>query len=1292
MKPNPHGSHMLFNVVVAATILGRLVLISAIVCSSILPSNRPAFAKATPSDLADEPLMAQIKPAPANIMIVLDDSGSMTYEILVIGQSNGAYPSPEDTTKDKVEGFCYVFDHEEGDEAYRDDRRSMTDTYRSLWRSQYYADNVMYYNPDVTYRPWPSHGNLQFGNADKDTPKRSPDSDTTLDLDGSSFTVRLKTDDDSANNNFNIKHAHYFDQTDSGDIYLVVIDGDEEKVIYYAVVDTAGTGYAQEIKEIREVDIGDLPAGIAVKTDYHRERQNFANWFTYHRRRDFVAKNAIANVVIKLAGIRLGILAINGSIILPLKPLGMWDGDIYVDETESILKTLYDTPTSYGGTPLREGLHDVGEYYKKNHKRLSHHGGASVSGSAPPFYSEDQGASCQQSFAVIVTDGYYTYSSKNIINVGNADRDDSDNPYDGGYYADSLSNTLADVAMYYYKNDLSPDADDSPAGNGLPDRVYNPKRLHHNLADTAPHQHMVTYGLALGVTGDLNPADYEDDFGSKNYLKCINADNCKLGEYPAWPNPSDGIKARSKETIDDLFHASVNGRGKFLAAEDPQSLSNALSALVDNIITRLGSSSSVTINGDALYGRINEDVLVFQASYETYGWTGDVKAYGVDTGSGDVLLEIDTGNGQEDGVKWSAAESLNARAPKTRKILSFDGQAGIEFYASELSNSQKEVLGRDYEAIVDYVRGSPVDGYRARKSILGDIVHSSPVFDKNVLYVGANDGLLHAFEITVNDGQVSGEEIFAYLPNLVYSNLKYLTEPILRHKYFVDLTPTVAEGKGLLGGQNNQTILVGGLGKGGRGYFALDITTPRVISEAKVLWEFPNDNSSDDDKKDVGYSFSKPVVVRTNSELADESWAVIAGNGYASGNGRAALFILSPIKSSGQDVVIRKIVPDVPTNLKGNGLSSPIAVDANFDKKVDFVFAGDLYGNMWKFDLTGDNAAKWTVAYNDGTYDQPLFTAQGRDSEGNLYNQPITSKPEVMFHPRENGLMVLFGTGKFLGKIDFDDKRTQSVYGIWDYGDRSFFPGPWGNYSNDDDTEYQGAFVRPQLSKQVDRGNGIETINVNLKAQTSVRFSADVQGKTFNLRAFSTSDGNEISWRTTKDQTPREGDNGEPNLPDIDIPDSDSSLVSHAGWYFDLPESGERVINDVLLRDGRLIVMGFTPDSDRCNYGGDSFFMEFDSATGYLAGATLFDLNDDGLIDDRDLIEVTFDPDTDPRRVAPFGLQLPGNLQLPAILQLNEKIDVKYMSSSNGSIYTVKEPAVRLGVTYWKELFRPEAD
>ncbi len=408
--------------------------------------------------------------------------------------------------------------------------------------------------------------------------------------------------------------------------------------------------------------------------------------------------------------------------------------------------------------------------------------------------------------------------------------------------------------------------------------------------------------------------------------------------------------------------------------------------------------------------------------------------------------------------------------------------------------------------MVPYIKGKNIAGYRIRTTKLGDIVHSSPVLEEGIIYVGANDGMLHAFEITSdNEGKINGNEIFAYIPGFVFENLKELADPGYRHRYFVDLTPTVVKGNGILGGENSETILVGGLGKGGKGYFALDISTPKSMAPDDVLWEFPK-AADQEAKSDIGYSFSKPLVVRTNSDRRDESWIVIFGNGYDSANDNAVLFILNPRTGD----IIKKIIADNPSVGSGNGLSSPIAVDVNADKKVDFVYAGDLKGNMWKFDLTAKNASQWGVAYNDGTYDQPLFKAEGPDGS----EQPITSRPEVMLHPGGHGLMVLFGTGKLLGNSDFTDKNLQSVYGIWDYGDRVYYPGEWGDYSNDDDQEYLGSFTRPQLSNQPE--------NVTLIEQTSGPNTAYVTGEDDNpvkvdLRVMSSG---EPAWKTTYDNDP----------------------------------------------------------------------------------------------------------------------------------------------------------------------------
>jgi len=283
-----------------------------------------------------------------------------------------------------------------------------------------------------------------------------------------------------------------------------------------------------------------------------------------------------------------------------------------------------------------------------------------------------------------------------------------------------------------------------------------------------------------------------------------------------------------------------------------------------------------------------------------------------------------------------------------------------------------------------------------------------------------------------------------------------------------------------------------------------------------------------------------------------------------------------------------------------NGLSTPVVIDVNNDYKVDYVYAGDLNGNMWKFDLQGANptdttANNWDVAYrSDSTTPQPLFKA--KDASGN--DQPITIKPDVMRHcdKTQSGYLVLFGTGQYFGDPDFNNTNTQTIYGIWDYGD------------DEDDSEYLGEFDRgstPQLSNQPN--------TVTLLQQTEIFFGQDPGGSTtYDLRVLS---DNDPDWVTVADINST-GSNLDPS----------NTQANHAGWYFDLPITKERVIRNVIIRDGRLIVISSIPKSSRCAAGGDSILHEMDACSGGRLSEAQFDINDDGYIDDNDLITID-DPD-----------------------------------------------------------------
>jgi type IV pilus assembly protein PilY1 len=737
---------------------------------------------------------------------------------------------------------------------------------------------------------------------------------------------------------------------------------------------------------------------------------------------------------------------------------------------------------------------------------------------------------------------------------------------------------------------------------------------------------------------------------------------------------------RQPESIDDLWHAAVNGRGEFLNAANPPELIDSLTTVMESISKRhRGSAAAVGINADQIYVEYSDEIRIYQSSYSNYNdeWTGDVKAFRIDKFSGEVFIDT---------PQWSAAEVLEAKDPDDRLILSYNGtDSGIEFLESELTPAQKTALGADVANKVAYLRGQAVGGFRNRSQKLGDIVHSSPVFNDDIVYVGANDGMLHAFNarapVTGSD-PVLGEEIFAYVPNLVFENLSELTDSDYTHRFFVNSTPTVKQGQGVLGGALTKTLLVGGLGKGGQGFFALDVSNPRSMTAAMVKWEFPNANTPSSHVKDMGYSYARPVIARSYS--SDHPWIVIAANGYASKNEKSVLFILNPLDGS----VIKKIIagggPD-------NGLSTPVAVDVNLDKRVDFVYAGDLQGNLWKFDLTAAEVSQWDVAYKSGGNPTPLFVARGPEAAPADAIQSITAKPDVMLHPNKDGYMVCFGTGKFLGDSDYGDRTINTLYGLWDYGDRVFrFPEGW---SHDDDSEFAGSFVSRSEAPAVIQLSNQPTTVKKLRQQAD-DYVVDIEGREVEVRILTQ---NTPLWITEDDLAEER-------------PDPSSITQNNIGWYFDLSE-GERVIADVLLRAFKLIAIGFVPDDSRCARGGDSWFMEVNAASGGGFNAPVFDLNNDGTVSGGTIEDpgddVVVDTAEGPKKFSPSGLKFKGNIWGGPIIELPSQppgddddddddddrddikdcgLEAKILSSSTGEMPKLVEVKSCLGVLYWEEM------
>jgi type IV pilus assembly protein PilY1 len=510
--------------------------------------------------------------------------------------------------------------------------------------------------------------------------------------------------------------------------------------------------------------------------------------------------------------------------------------------------------------------------------------------------------------------------------------------------------------------------------------------------------------------------------------------------------------------------------------------------------------------------------------------------------------------------------------------------------------------------------------------VLGDIVNSDPVYVGNedygydklsgsegatykafvisnanrrkMIYVGANDGMLHGFDAS-SSGDDAGDEVLAYVPNAVYSGLRQLSSSSYIHQYLVDGSPRVADA---YFGSAWHTLLVGTTGAGGHSVFGLDVTAPSSFDGSKVLWEISDTDSPEISDRttdtttlrgfvnNLGYTLPQPSIVK----MQDGSWAAIVANGYASNNNLAVLYIINA--QTGQ--LIKALDTLAGNATTPNGLSTPIAVDTNNDRMADAIYAGDLLGNLWKFDVSSTNSANWSVA-NTGT---PLFVACNDANNCNTTRQPITAKPQVgavgksqTVNGSPSGVMVYFGTGKYFEEIDnnITNAQTQTFYGIWD--------------------------------------NNALVSRSNLQQQSII---AEVTSGIFNLRA--TTD-TLVNYPASKGW-----------YMDLLQPGATSSI-------------GERVVSAPLLRNGQIIFVTLLPIppignvADVCGAaaGTTSWLIELDAVTGKRLATTVggsgspWDINGDGVINASDLITVNG------QAIAPSGKQSKvGGVKTPGVISV----------------------------------------
>ena len=759
--------------------------------------------------------------------------------------------------------------------------------------------------------------------------------------------------------------------------------------------------------------------------------------------------------------------------------------------------------------------------------------------------------------------------------------------------------------MFYYETDLSSLINNVPVTSVDFSRDPNPGTLQ---PGDLLHQHMKTHTVGI-----------------------FNNQNAAVGtSFPPDPsvlNPSFWLDpdASFSGQMQDLVHASYNGRGNFVSVFDASEFTDVINEVEKSFsraASNFGSTTAVAFNSSS----ITQDTLVFRTFSYLATNSGELVAQRVNpngtfnvNSSGDPIFE------------WSAAEELDAISPNSRNILTYEptAQQGRTFKITAssttgLSGAQQSDLAIPspttppatfIEDRVEYLRGersnegtdfiagemrirddTTNNGIRTG-AVLGDIVHSNPVFvgeppfanrfggafpsapgetyfefrsnnqtRDQLVYVGANDGMLHAFQVS------DGIEKFAYVPNELLDKIGEYTTPSYDHLFYVDSTPSVNDAYIELRGGGSpewRTVLVNGLGAGGQGYFALDITGPNNIDTNSVMWEF-----TDEDDIDLGYSFSVPVIAMSNAPATgDKQWVAIFGNGYNntevdgfdSATGNAAIYIVFLEEgyngwTAGSDFI--KLDTGIGDPMSPNGIGGVTGIDTDGNGTVDRLYAGDLRGNVYIVDMSSTNASSWDFTSN------LLFTASYESGAPTVTTaQPITTKPTVIDNP-EGGYLVIVGTGSYFTTDDALNTDIQSIYALWDDtrpgGDTSTI----SKYSPSD-------LVEQEFTTQVDNdGFVIRTVSLN-----TVDYSLSTPPRGWFI--------------------------------DFDIPPPGSN----AGVQF----PGERPVRNLQLRNNQLFFSTVIPqDGMSCSATSGGFGLSVDPTTGSVGTEVIFDINIDGLFDAND--------------------------------------------------------------------------
>lgn len=984
-------------------------------------------------------------------------------------------------------------------------------------------------------------------------------------------------------------------------------DGESGQRAYY---------YVRNEVCVDEEDLSDeCFSKVVVSAD---EEQNFANWYQYYSIRLIAGKTAVSRAFDKLPpSARLARQTIKtrvnqNTIIMPfsqetggreefynwLYGIDAFGGTPLREATQAVGE-FFKSGIAYQRNPGGSDDRDKEELSCRRNYHIMFTDG---------YYSPmDSGAEANI--------GDVDQSSISRLPHEELDHDRSYNPNadETKIYGGAGQATLADITFKYWATDLKEDL----SNNVTPIIIHGSDEELENLSEAeywhpsnnpATWQHMVNFFIAFGVMGNVDPQSAAD------LESLINGDIDWSSPTPVEDNPS----TRAAQ-IDDLLHAALNSRGKAYNAAEPAEFESALEDIIRSLDFQESSSSSVSVTSSSLLDgaevyQAGFETRTWSGSLEAWRVSKGGAAEGCDSQVIGTLCGVSKTIKPINKENWRNRSVYSVNGAGKQKGIDLSGGDGKW---SQLNGEQRAALqSGDSEEVgkqrLNYILGdasreliSSEQGiFRSRtdqQRSLGAVVHAAPVFvgnglnadgsfrrfypnwlspaeksyksfvdgisaRNNYVYVAANDGMLHGYEVNEDSPELT--EKFAYIPAVMFDTLAEYTEPGFIYRPYVDGQLTEGD---MFFDDAWHTVLAGAFRGGAKGIFALDITAPGSFGENKVLWEYSTATADDDD---LGHVYGKINLIKTNRSSAGETarhhgdWLVATANGYNSNNGHAVLYFIDPEEGTVVKKIDTGIGPDsteqsYESENKGanivpaipNGLSSPFMADVNRDFKVDYAYAGDLYGNMWRFDISSPNTDDWEAHL--------VYAATDEDDKP----QSIMGRPVVNSHPDGlPGHMVYFGTGKYLEPEDNDlaSAQVQTFYGIWDRLDK----------------HSANSLSREQLLEQE-----IETQR-SFNSSVSVRLVSD----------------KEILYYSGDSAKPSVGETG----------------VLGWYLEFDQTQ-GELIVGNPLLRAGNVIFTTIIPESDSCVSGGSSWLMELDARSGGPPPYQPFDNNNDRFVNSGDL-------------------------------------------------------------------------